>query len=203
MIRAFLAVELPVEIRQALALVQTDVKNRILRELSPRMRLQWVRPDSVHLTLKFLGDIQETQVHDLRSAVGEALRSVAPFSIEVTGLGVFPDLRAPRVLWVGLTGGAGTGGPPTALLQLANVVETSVEPLGYPPETRPFNPHLTLTRIKEGSKEVGRAMARIGLLEREVQLGQLEVRRVALIQSELKPSGSVYTKLWEIQLGAA
>ncbi|MDE3035392.1 MAG: hypothetical protein KGJ14_05405, partial [Nitrospirota bacterium] len=67
MIRAFLAVELPVEIRQALALVQTDVKNRISRELSPRMRLQWVRPESVHLTVKFLGDIQETQVHDLQS----------------------------------------------------------------------------------------------------------------------------------------
>ncbi|MDE3018842.1 MAG: RNA 2',3'-cyclic phosphodiesterase [Nitrospirota bacterium] len=203
MIRAFLAVELPVEIRQALALVQTDVKNRISRELSPRMRLQWVRPESVHLTVKFLGDIQETQVHDLQSVVGEALRSVAPFSIEVAGLGVFPDMHAPRVLWVGLVGRAGIGGPPTALLQLVNMVETSVEPLGYPPETRPFNPHLTLARIKEGSKEVGRAIARIGLLEREVPLGQLEVSRVALMRSELKPSGSVYTTLWEIPLGAA
>lgn len=203
MIRAFLAVELPVEIRQALALVQTDVKNRISRELSPRMRLQWVRPDSVHLTLKFLGDIPEEQVDDFKAAVQGAVRSLTPFPVGVAGLGVFPDLRAPRVLWIGLSSGPVGKGQATALSHLAATIEQSVEGLGYPPESRPFNPHLTLARIKEGSREVGRVLARIGLLEREVPLGQLEVSKVALMRSELKPSGSVYTKLWEIPLGAA
>jgi len=202
MIRAFLAVELPVSLRQALAQVQADAKNRLSRELSPRMRLQWVRPDAIHLTLKFLGDIPESHIADLQAAVGAALRAVTPFAIDVAGLGVFPDLRAPRVLWVGLSSGLGGGSPLGALSQLTAKVEQSVAVLGYPPESRPFNPHLTLARIKEGAKEVGRALARIGLLEGKAPLGQFEVRAVALMRSELKPSGSVYTKLWEVPLGA-
>lgn len=199
MIRTFLAVELPPPLKQALARLQADVRNRISRELSPAMRIQWVRPDAIHLTLKFLGDIPEEQVDVLKSVVGNILGSVTPFSIEVAGLGVFPDLRAPRVLWVGLSGGDG----PAGLSHLATTIELSVAALGYPPESRPFNPHLTLARIKEGSREVGRALARIGLLDGNVQLGRLDVRTVALIQSELRPSGSVYTKLWEVPLGTA
>ena len=203
MIRTFLAVELPASLKQALVQVQADVRNRISRELSPAMRIQWVRPDLIHLTVKFLGDIPEDHVEALQSVVGDALRSVPPFSIEVARLGVFPDLRAPRVLWVGLASGPVGNGASTVLSHLAETIERSVEGLGYPREARPFNPHLTLARIKEGSKEVGRALARIGLLDGEVQLGQLDVRTVALIKSELRPSGSVYTKLWEVPLGTA
>ncbi len=203
MIRTFLAVELPAPLKQALTRLQADVRNRISRELSPGMRIQWVRPDSIHLTVKFLGNIPEDHVDDLRSLVGDTLRSLAPFSIDVAGLGVFPDLRAPRVLWLGLSSRSSEGSPTTALSHLAATVEHCVEGLGYPPESRPFNPHLTLARIKEGAKEVGRALARIGLLDGDVQLGQLDVRTVALMQSELRPSGSVYTKLWEVPLGIA
>ncbi|MFM8550892.1 MAG: RNA 2',3'-cyclic phosphodiesterase, partial [Nitrospiraceae bacterium] len=177
MIRTFIAVELPSSLRQALAQVQAEARNRIARELSPAMRLQWVRPEAIHLTLKFLGDIPEQQVDEIKSAAGSALCSVAPFSVEVAGLGVFPDLRAPRILWVGLSGGEGTA---SALSHLAAMVERSVEPLGYPPESRPFNPHLTLARIKEGSQEVGRAWARIGLLDGDVRLGPWDVRSVSL-----------------------
>jgi RNA 2',3'-cyclic 3'-phosphodiesterase len=151
--------------------------------------------------VKFLGDIPENHVGDLQSVVGDALRSFAPFSIDVAGLGVFPDLRAPRVLWLGLSSRSSEGRPTTALSHLAATVEHCVEGLGYPPESRPFNPHLTLARIKEGAKEVGRALARIDLLGGDVQLGRLDVRTIALMQSELRPSGSVYTKLWEVPLG--
>lgn len=200
MIRAFLAVEVPSSLREALGQVQAEAKNRISRELSPAMRLQWVRPAAIHLTLKFLGDIPESQVDELKSAVGGALRSVAPFAIDVAGLGAFPDLRAPRVLWVGLSGG---DSPTTGLPHLAATVAHSVIAFGYPPESRPFNPHLTLARIKEGSKEVGRLLARIGWLDGVAQLGRLDVRSVALMRSDLKPSGSVYTRLWEVPLGAA
>lgn len=203
MIRTFLAVELPAPLKQALTRLQADVRNRVSCELSPAMRIQWVRPAAIHLTVKFLGDIPEDHVEALQSAVGDTLRSLTPFSIDVAGLGVFPDLRAPRVLWVGLTGSPIGKGSSAALPHLAKTIERSVEGLGYPPEARPFNPHLTLARIKEGSKEVGRALARIGLLEGNVQLGQLDVRTVALIRSELRPSGSVYTKLWEVPLGMA
>jgi 2'-5' RNA ligase len=203
MIRTFLAVELPASLTQAIAQVQADVRNRISRELSPGMRIQWVRPAAIHLTVKFLGDIPENHVGDLQSVVGDALRSFAPFSIDVAGLGVFPDLRAPRVLWIRLSSGLEGEGPATALSHLAETIARSVEALGYLPESRPFNPHLTLARIKEGAKEVGRALARVGLLGGDVQLGQLDVRTVALMQSERRPSGSVYTKLWEVPLGIA
>jgi RNA 2',3'-cyclic 3'-phosphodiesterase len=201
MIRTFLAVELPASLTQAIAQVQDDARHRIARELSPGMRIQWVRPAAIHLTVKFLGDIPENHVGDLQSVVGDALRSFAPFSIDVAGLGVFPDLRAPRVLWLGLSSRSSEGRPTTALSHLAATVEHCVEGLGYPPESRPFNPHLTLARIKEGAKEVGRALARIDLLGGDVQLGRLDVRTIALMQSELRPSGSVYTKLWEVPLG--
>ncbi|MBM4134528.1 MAG: RNA 2',3'-cyclic phosphodiesterase [Nitrospira sp.] len=201
MIRTFLAVELPASLKQPLVQVQADVRNRVSRELSPAMRIQWVRPDSIHLTVKFLGDIPEDHVGALQSVVGDALRTVPPFPIDVARLGVFPDLRAPRVLWVGLASRSSEGIPTTTLSHLVATVEHCVEELGYPPESRPFNPHLTLARIKEEAKEVGRALARIGLLDGDVRLGHLEVRTVALMQSELKPSGSVYTKLWEVPLG--
>ncbi len=203
MIRTFLAVELPASLKQALAQVQADVRNRVSQELPPAMRIQWVRPDSIHLTVKFLGDIPEDHVAALQTVVGDALRSLPPFSIDVAGLGLFPDLRAPRVLWLGLSSPSREGSPTTALFHLAATVEHCVEGLGYPPESRPFNPHLTLARIKEGAKEVGRALARIGLLGGDVQPGHLDVRTVALMQSELRPSGSVYTKLWEVPLGLA
>ncbi len=203
MIRTFLAVELPASLTQAIAQVQADVRNRISRELSPGMRIQWVRPTAIHLTVKFLGDIPENHVGDLQSVVGEAIRPLVPFTVDVAGLCVFPDLRAPRVLWLGLSSRSSEGRPTTALSHLAATVEHCVEGLGYPPESRPFNPHLTLARIKEGAKEVGRVLARIGLLDGDVQLGQLDVRTVALMQSELRPSGSVYTKLWEVPLGIA
>jgi 2'-5' RNA ligase len=203
MIRTFLAVELPASLTQAIAQVQDDARHRIARELSTGMRIQWVRPAAIHLTVKFLGDIPENHVGDLQSVVGDALRSFAPFSIDVAGLGVFPDLRAPRVLWLGLSSRSSEGRPTTALSHLAATVEHCLEGLGYPPESRPFNPHLTLAKIKEGAKEVGRALARIGLLGGDVQLGRLDVRTIALMQSELRPSGSVYTKLWEVPLGIA
>jgi 2'-5' RNA ligase len=203
MIRAFIAVELPASIKQALAQSQAEVRNRLLREQSPGMRIQWVRPDSIHLTMKFLGDIPEDHVGGLQSAVGDAIRPLTPFTVDVTGLGVFPDLRAPRVLWVGLSSRLSEGRSVTALAHLAEAIEQGVEGLGYPPESRPFNPHLTLARIKEGSTEVGRALTRLSLLNDARQIGQLEVRTVALMRSELKPSGSVYTRLWELPIGSA
>lgn len=201
MIRAFLAVELPAALKQALAAVQADVRTLIARELSPGMRVQWVRPNSIHLTLKFLGDIPEEQVDDLKSAVQSAVRSLTPFPVDVAGLGVFPDLRAPRVLWIGLSSRPEGEDHATALSQLAAAIEQSVEGLGYPSESRPFNPHLTLARIKEGAREVGKVLARTGLLGKTVQLEPLAVRHVALMQSERKPSGSVYATLWEIPIG--
>ncbi len=197
MIRAFLAVELPVELKKGVAQAQDQVKGRITRAVSPDARIQWVKPDSMHLTLKFLGDIEEGQVESIRQALLPSVTAFPRFCIEVGGLGVFPDLRMPRILWVGLSDQPGQA---PGLVPLAEKVETTLEGLGFSREPRPFNPHLTLARIKERAREVGRALAASGLLEQESRLGSFAVESVSLMKSDLKPSGSVYTRLWAIPL---
>lgn len=199
MIRAFVAVELNPEVRAAVARLQEEIKNRAERALLravPQARIQWVRPESVHLTLKFLGDIDEARIAEVQQALERALAPLMRFAVEAGGLGAFPDSRAPRVLWVAL------GGPTNHLARLAAEVERALEPLGFPPEAKPFNAHLTLARIKERSREVGRSLAESGVMESGGVLGRLDVDAVALMKSELKPSGAVYTRLFQVPLAA-
>ena len=203
MLRAFVAVDLDADSRKALARAQERAKDRIMRELSrlaSEVRIQWVRPDSIHLTLKFLGEIADTRVEEIRRTLAATIQAQARFSVELGGFGVFPDLRAPRVLWVGISG---QSDQVTSLARLAADVDSGLDALGFPREARPFSPHLTLARIKERSREVGKALAGSGLMAQTESLGSLRVDVVALIRSDLKPSGAVYTRLWEVPLGAA
>lgn len=201
MIRAFVAVELSPDLREALAQVQSRIR-KVIQDRSPSdPRIQWVGPGSIHLTLKFLGEIEEAQVEDIRTALAPAIGSLPKFTVEVGGLGGFPDLRAPRVLWVGGTGPEGRIEP---LAALAQTVEQALEPLGFALETKLFHPHLTLARIKDRNREVGRVLADphvSGALGWTERLGSLAVERVSLMKSDLKPSGAVYTRLWEVPLG--
>ena len=200
MIRAFVAVDLDADGRKALTRAQEVARDRTLREfsrLAPEARVQWVRPDSIHLTLKFLGEIDDTKVEEIRRVLAPAIQAQARFSVEVGGFGVFPDLRAPRVLWVGLSG---QHDETVTLARLAAEVDSGLDALGFPREARPFNPHLTLARIKERSREVGKALGDSGLLSQTETFGSLMVGTVALMRSELKPSGAVYTRLWEVPL---
>lgn len=197
MIRAFVAVGLDAALRQAIALVQADLRRGLQQTGDPGLRVQWVRPESIHLTLKFLGDIPEERVAEIRTALGGAVAGHARFAAEVEGLGVFPDLRGPRVLWVGLADHDG------AIASLAADVEAALAAAGFAPEAKSFHPHLTLARIKEGSREAGRSWSRERLLERETRLGALTVEALSLMKSELRPSGAVYTELWRLPLKEA
>lgn len=188
--RVFLAIELTPQLRLALSELQSIIK----KGLPP---VSWVRPESIHLTLKFLGETDESLVDELRQAVSRAAAGHAPFSITIGGLGVFPNARAPRILWVGLEGEL------EALRDLAAEVEQACEALGFPSETRPFNPHLTLARIKQNGREVGQALARRGVLDHQANLGTLRVEAVVCMQSDLKPTGAVYTRLWEAPLNTS
>src|SRR6185295_15589182 len=201
MVRAFIAVELNSAVRTAISNLQAQVKdelNRELRQSVPDIRLQWVKPESIHLTLKFLGDIREEQVDGICSSLTSALATQSGFSLEVGGLGVFPDLRAPRVLWIGLEQAERNG--PSPAVQLAETVERAMTSLDFLPEAKPFTPHLTLARIKERSREVGKALSSLGLLAKGRAMGTLPVNAVSLMRSELQPSGAVYTRLCEIPL---
>ena len=194
MIRTFIAVELDSTLKQAIAGVQESMK-RELHSLAPGVRLQWVRIDSIHLTLKFLGDIDEDQVPSVLDGLETAAREHEPFSVEVKGFGVFPTLRAPRVLWLGFADST------DRLTRLAGSIEAALTPLGFHAEGKPYSPHLTLARVKEQSRALSNALADSGLTRDVTSRGILPVRAVALMKSERTSSGSVYVRLGEATLG--
>ena len=181
--RAFIAIDLPVAIRAALR-----EKQQAFQAACPDA--SWTRPEGIHLTLKFLGEISEAQVKQVSDALS-ALERFEAFEIGVEGFGFFPDARRPRVFWAGLQA-------PPALPELAARVETALESLGFPREQRPFTPHLTLARFK-----IPRSQAALqGLLEREVGavrepplLGRFAVSEFFLFESKLSPHGAEYTKV--------
>jgi len=194
MLRTFIAVELDSTLKQTLAGVQESLK-RELHGLAAGVRLQWVRMDAIHLTLKFLGDIEESRVGDILRVIEEVGRDYEPFSIDVRGFGVFPNLRAPRVLWMGLANQA------DVVIQLAGSIDAALAPLGFHIEPKPYSPHLTLARVKEQSRTIGNALAHSGVMRDVTSRGTLSVRAMVLMKSERTPSGSVYSRLGMVALG--
>ncbi len=192
MIRTFIAVELDSTLKQAIASVQETLQREL--HLTPSVRMQWVRTDSIHLTLKFLGDIEERRVEDILQALDVAGRDHAPFSVDVKGVGVFPDLRAPRVVWVGLSGHI------DRVIRLAGSIDAALIPLGFQLEHKPYTPHLTLARVKEQSRAIGKALADSGVMRESTGVGTLSIQAVALMKSEPTPSGSIYSRLGLITL---
>jgi len=187
MIRAFLAIELNQEVRSALKVFQDRIRNH----LPP---ISWVNPESLHLTVKFLGEIGEEQLSSVQQAVEIGIKDCSRFSLQIEGIEGFPNVNQPRVLWAGISGQV------DKLQRLASYVEEALIPLGFPSESKAFRGHLTLARIKQRSREVGIALARSQDLKRQTDIGMLKVHQLCLFRSELKPTGAVYHRLWEIQL---
>jgi 2'-5' RNA ligase len=192
-IRAFVAVELPPEQRQFC----TDAIERARRTLGSIGRsVRWVDASGIHLTLKFLGSVPAPQVPQLDERLRAELRGQPPFDLAVGKLGVFPNLRAPRVLWLGLHGNL------AALSAAQERVEAATEPLGFPREKRPFQAHLTLGRVREGAARDD--LAAIGRLPGgwpEASGPPFRVSSVSLMQSHLSPAGAKYTQIAEFRLG--
>ncbi len=194
-LRAFIAVEIPPALHDPLAAVAARLSRAI-----PERSVRWVRPAGIHLTLKFLGDVPLSQIAGLQAMLDEAVRDQAPFECAVGGLGCFPNLRQPRVVWVGVRE------PDARLKLLQAAVEAGAAGLGFPrePGGRGFNPHLTLGRVQRGAREadarrVGEAVQAAGAVE----LGRLPVEAISLMRSDLQPGGPVYTRLHRALLGAA
>lgn len=202
MIRAFLAVELSEKLRAELAGVQQELKQRIEPELKRGMRISWVQPAKIHLTIKFLGDMDEQVIHPLLIAVEQANGTQAVVNVPLERLGAFPRSNSPRVLWVGPSENWERGAEAKRFAEIHGGIEQACEGLGFLRETKPFSPHLTLARIKVGERQVGVALAKSGVLDRPLSLNSLAVESVVLMKSELKPTGSIYTKLWEVRLRA-
>jgi RNA 2',3'-cyclic 3'-phosphodiesterase len=183
-VRTFVAIDLDPEIKSGLS----DLV-RALRKLAPPGAVGWVKDAGMHLTLKFLGEISESQVADVAAAVKTAASSVATFPLKVRGTGFFPsNPRAPRVLWVGMA-------PDPILGELFDRLELNLEGLGFVRETRPFHPHVTLGRVKSASglRDVIAEVER----NRNSDFGAMTVRTLTVFKSVLTPGGAVYSVLDE------
>lgn len=192
LIRAFVAVELPLDITANLARAQERLKP------AGDGFVKWVRPEGIHLTLKFLGNVAAPKIDEIGLALGEVASRVAPFVLHIERPGVFPNWRQPRVAWVGL------GGEVDRLLELQRQVDQALANLGFPPEARPFSPHLTLGRLKEGTSSGQRQQFGESVAQMEVEaLVRFSVQAISLMRSQLNPAGAIYSRLASALLGAA
>ncbi len=157
-----------------------------LRAEVPEVRASWSRESNIHLTLKFLGETPQRLVEKFDSAISRAVNGITPFPILISGSGVFPRPRDPRVLWIGISDTAGQ------LSKLHSQLETECELEGFAKEARPFHPHLTLARIRarEGAREIARAHEDLKFAPEEIT-----VNEVLLIRSELTSKGSRYSTI--------
>jgi 2'-5' RNA ligase len=186
-VRLFVAIPLPAAVRERLAQVQ-DRLRRAQADVS------WVKPANLHITLKFLGETEPKRLEPVRSVLREAAGSAEPFSATVAGVGTFGG-RIPRVVWAGVSEGV------APLEALARAVENGLARLGVPKEKRGFAAHFTLGRVRS-AKNAASLLAAIHAEPPEV-FGRVPVDRFVLMQSELNPSGSIYTELQQFSLGEA
>ncbi len=177
--RVFCAIEISEDVRGRLA-----DHIQLLRQTVPNVNASWSRRENIHLTLKFFGDVERNLTGNLSAAAARVAREFRPFEIRVAGTGAFPKQALPRVLWVGIED------PYRNLARLQERFENECSKEGFPKETRPFRPHLTLARIRKprGSRTLGELHKAIGFVASEVLIPEL-----LLMRSELSSEGSKYT----------
>lgn len=184
LIRSFIAIPLTEQIHQHLAdfCRQQGLDNRIYG-------LKPVKPANIHLTLKFLGEIDQSRVAKLSTALDQVAARLTPFSISINGIGAFPAWhRNPRVIWV-------SASPAEPLREVFFRVENATVGLDFPPEAKEFSPHLTLARIGTHSDQLNGLVKKLAQLTPEPGFGEMMVTRLVLFRSVLLPQGPVYTAL--------
>jgi len=184
-LRAFIAIELPATIQDAIQKQTTRLRAALGDDL-----IRWIPSHNIHLTLKFLGDIAPSHVDFLKQMLARETEAFAPFDVQISGLGCFPSSKRPRVIWTGLHA-------PAVLASIHRNMEAATARLGYEKEERPFSPHLTIGRVKQNPSTAD--LQKIRLAVESTQLGSIGTARVdsmVLFRSDLKPTGAVYTKLF-------
>ncbi|HLO34102.1 MAG TPA: RNA 2',3'-cyclic phosphodiesterase [Anaerolineales bacterium] len=188
LLRAFIAVEIPLGIRQMVC----DATSALQKKIGPHVR--WVPMENMHLTIKFLGDIAPSNVDLLSQMLLAEAELFHCFELRFEGLGSFPSLKRPRVIYIGIQA-------PAALEALQRGVESASHRLGYESEERGFSPHLTIGRVKQNVTGTEQQTIRHALEETKIDsLGVARVDSVHLYKSDLKPAGSVYTRLFSAPL---
>jgi 2'-5' RNA ligase len=189
LIRAFIAVELPSGLKNELAELETQLK-----KASPPV-VKWVEPNSIHVTLKFLGEISEDSIEELMLAIEETAQGILPFQLEVRGVGAFPNLERPQVLWTGVKGEL------EKIAQLQKRIESNTEQLGSPRESRAFSPHLTLGRVRdEAGPNERRRLGKLLADTTFTALHNIDVDAVNLMKSQLTPGGAIYNCIGSVKL---
>ncbi len=187
-IRSFIAIELPDELKQGLAQLEARLK------LNKESWVKWVEPQSIHLTLKFLGNIAVERIGEITMAMEEAAQGIPPFRLEVKGVGVFPNLKRVQVAWVGVSGEV------DKLSQLQQRIESSLARLGFAPESRPFVSHLTIARLRnEASLDERQRFGQL-VVDTRFEAGTFGVDAVSLMKSQLTRTGAIYSRISLVKL---
>lgn len=189
LIRSFIAIELPELIQNQLRQVSAALRS------AGRLPVRWLPVENIHLTLKFLGDIDAGKLRNLSDEMITLARHQPPFSLTIGGVGAFPSTRRPRVVWVGIQA-------PPKLAELAQQMEQLGLKFGIEPEGRPFSPHLTIGRVQQHAVlEELQALTESLTTIKVGELGKLSVESICLFRSDLRSSGAIYTLLSRASLG--
>jgi 2'-5' RNA ligase len=188
-IRSFIAIELPEEVKSGLHRLQAELT------LPQYSFVKCVAPQGIHITLKFLGNVPSQKITEITKVMEHASRGVSSFQLQITDVGAFPNMRQPRVLWVGIKGEL------DKLAAWQKRIDDGLVPLGFTRETRPFTPHLTLARVRENCSPGDRRGLGELVTKTHVEIDYaITVNSLSLIKSQLLPTGAVYSRLAEVKL---
>ena len=179
LIRTFIAIPVP----ESVFVLQGNLKNTIEKKTG---KVRWVKRDQLHLTLKFVGDTPEESIDDVRGVMQKVASQMTPFKIFIQGVGCFPKIERPRVMWVGLDGAI------DKLNQLVMAVHDGLDPLGFPRDKKDFHPHITMARAKYPQKKTPDISS---FLNTSYDPIPFRIEKIQFISSELFPNGPVYTIL--------
>jgi RNA 2',3'-cyclic 3'-phosphodiesterase len=187
LVRTFICIDIPASIKTRMEDLQVKLRRA-------GGQVSWVRPSNIHLTIKFLGNVAAARLAAVCEGVTRATHTISHFQLGVSGAGAFPSARSPRVLWVGLAETA-----PDLQLLYENV-EDEMFRLGFPRESRPFSPHLTIGRLKsrENAQRLGEMITAIGF-----ESEGFDAREVIVMRSSLRPTGAIYTPIEIIRIGGS
>ncbi|MCX8044682.1 MAG: RNA 2',3'-cyclic phosphodiesterase [Desulfobacterota bacterium] len=183
-LRTFIALDIPDWVRGQVGRLQQHLMRCC-------QGVRWVKPEHMHLTLKFLGPTRPEQIDRIKTLLIETVRGVAPFVFDIAGLGAFPNTKNPKVIWAGIAADE-------HLVSFQARLETGLEKLGFQKEKRTFSPHLTLGRVRDGAhrKDIGTSIER----HAGETIGRVETSRIVLFRSDLTPSGPVYSVLADVHV---
>lgn len=184
-LRTFIAIEMPESIRQKIQNLQAELK-------SFPAKVTWVKPENIHLTLKFLGDTEDNTIDSIGDQLAISAASFSPFKINIGGVGAFPNFKQPRVFWVGSPTGA------DKLVEIAAEIDQRMNTLGFETDKRKYSAHFTIARVRD-SRGIG-PMVKSLQSKHDFDAGEFIVNKISLIKSELTPQGPIYSVLKTVGL---